>query len=97
MAKKAAPKDTTKESPPTLAEPGGNVLSGIPEYVKRIEQLEEERRELGKDIRDIYDESESAGVDKKVLRMLVSKRRKDAEEQKQLERLLKLYEEALGG
>lgn len=64
--------------------------------VERVERLEEERKGLGNDIKDIYAEAKSAGFDVKVLRLLIAQRRKDAEEVEEQETLLDVYKHALG-
>jgi len=92
--------DATTEKPGT-EKPGraqwGNVsaerLRGL---IERIERLEEERRALGGDIKDIYAEAKSAGFDVKVIRQLIRLRRQDATEVEEQETLLDVYRRALG-
>lgn len=64
--------------------------------VERIERLEEERKALTSDIKDIYAEAKSAGYDVKVLRQLIAIRRKEAAEVEEQESLLDVYRRALG-
>ncbi len=64
--------------------------------VERIERLEEERRALTADIRDVYAEAKSAGFDVKVMRQIIRLRRQDAAEVQEQESLLDLYKRALG-
>ena len=64
--------------------------------VDRIERLEEERKALGGDIRDIYAEAKSAGFDVKVLRQLIRVRRQEASDVEEQETLLDVYRRALG-
>lgn len=64
--------------------------------VERIEALEEERRGLAGDIKDIYAEAKSAGYDPKVLRAIVAERREDAEARAERLALLDTYRAALG-
>ena len=64
--------------------------------VERIERLDEERKALGNDIRDIYAEAKSAGFDVKVLRQLIRIRRMDQEDLDEQEALLDTYKRALG-
>jgi len=63
--------------------------------VERIERLEEERRALAADIRDVYTEAKSAGFDVKVIRQLIRLRRQDLAEVQQQQNLLDLYRRAL--
>lgn len=64
--------------------------------VERIEKLEEERKLLQEDIKDIYTEAKSAGFDPKVLRMLIASRKKDQSEWEEQQALLEAYMKALG-
>ncbi len=64
--------------------------------VERIERLEEERKALAGDIKDIYAEAKSAGFDVKVLRQIIRLRRQDQAEVEEQESLLDLYKRALG-
>ncbi|MEM8790232.1 MAG: DUF2312 domain-containing protein [Pseudomonadota bacterium] len=64
--------------------------------VERVEQLEEEKREIADQIKEIYAEAKANGFDAKTLRRIVSIRRKDAEEREEEEALLDLYMSALG-
>ncbi|MBF0185815.1 MAG: DUF2312 domain-containing protein [Magnetococcales bacterium] len=66
------------------------------EFVDRIERLEEEKAELGQDIRDIYLEAKGNGFDPKIMRQIVSLRKKDRREAAEEEALLQLYKQALG-
>lgn len=64
--------------------------------VERIEKLEEERKHLQADIKDIYTEAKSAGFDVKVLRMVIASRKKDQAEWEEQQALLETYMRALG-
>jgi uncharacterized protein (UPF0335 family) len=83
-------KDGVKDAPP-----GPNVLGHLKGYVERIERLDEEKSGIADDIKSVYAEAKGAGLHVKALRMLVSKRKKDQEEQAELEALLALYEGAM--
>ena len=64
--------------------------------VERIERLDEERKSLGSDIKDIYTEAKSAGFDTKVLRQLIAIRKQEPADVEERETLLDLYRRALG-
>ena len=64
--------------------------------IERIERLEEEKKALSEDIRDVYAEAKANGFDAKVLRRIVSIRKQDANERKEMEEILDLYLSALG-
>lgn len=63
--------------------------------VDRIERFEEERKAIGSDIKDLYAEAKSAGFDVKVLRQLITVRKKDAAEVEEAEIMLDVYRRAL--
>lgn len=65
-------------------------------FVERIERLEEEKRALQEDIKDVYAEAKGAGYDKKMIRKIVSMRRQDAHKRREEEEILDLYLSALG-
>ncbi len=81
---------TTDEKPTNIA---GDRLRSI---VDRIERLEEERKALGNDIKDIYGEAKSAGFDVKVLRQLIRIRKQEPAEIEEQETLLDVYRRAIG-
>ena len=78
------------------AKTGGIAADRLRSIVDRIERLEEERKALGGDIRDIYAEAKSAGFDVKVLRQLIRVRRQEAADVEEQETLLDVYRRALG-
>jgi uncharacterized protein (UPF0335 family) len=82
------------EKPKT--ETGGVAADRLRSLVERIERLEEERKALGNDIKDIYAEAKSAGFDVKVLRQLIRVRRQEPAEIEEQESLLDVYRRALG-
>jgi uncharacterized protein (UPF0335 family) len=64
--------------------------------VQRIERLEEEKKALSEDIREVYAEARANGFDVKALRVVVRLRKQDSEERKEHEAMVQLYREALG-
>jgi len=77
------------------AKTGGIAADRLRSLVERIERLEEERKALGSDIKDIYAEAKSAGFDVKVLRQLIRIRKQEAAEVEEQETLLDVYRRAL--
>ena len=65
-------------------------------FVERIEKLEEERKAIGGDIRDVYSEAKGVGYDVKTMRKIISIRKQDAAERDEQEQLLDVYKHALG-
>jgi len=79
-----------------MAEDGGLAGDRLRSIVERIERLEEERKGIGSDIRDIYAEAKSAGFEVKVVREIVKLRKLDAHDRREQEELLDLYKSAIG-
>lgn len=75
---------------------GGIASDRLRSLVERIERLEEERKALSADIKDIYAEAKSAGFDPKVLRQLIRIRQQEAAEVEEQETILDVYRRALG-
>ena len=79
------------------ADPVPNVAADrLRSIVERIERLDEERKALGSDIKDIYSESKSAGFDPKVIRKLIAIRKQEPADVAEQEALLDTYRLALG-
>jgi uncharacterized protein (UPF0335 family) len=77
------------------AKTGGIAADRLRSLVERIERLEEERKALGSDIKDIYAEAKSAGFDVKVLRQLIRVRKQEPADVEEQETLLDVYRRAL--
>ena len=65
-------------------------------FVERIERLEEEKKALADDIRDVYAEAKGNGFDVKALRTVVRLREQDSQERAEQEAILETYMQALG-
>ena len=65
-------------------------------FIERIERLEEEKKALSDDIRDVYSEAKANGFDVKALRTVVRLRKQDVDERKEQEAILETYLQALG-
>ena len=66
------------------------------QYISRIERLEEDKKNVAEDIKSVYTELKGNGYDAKIIRKLVSIRRKTKEERQEEETLLELYMNAIG-
>jgi uncharacterized protein (UPF0335 family) len=65
-------------------------------FVERIERLEEEKKGIADDIKEVYAEAKGNGFDTKVLRKVIQLRRQEASERQEQEAILDLYMRALG-
>jgi len=70
--------------------------SQLRSVIERIERLEEEKREVAEQIKEVYAEAKSNGFDAKILRKIVALRKKPTEERQEEEAILDLYMSALG-
>lgn len=96
MATALAEKAGTTEKGSDDAKVGGIAVDRLRSLIERIERLEEERKALGNDIKDIYGEAKSAGFDVKVLRTIIRLRKQEPAEIEEQETLLDVYRRALG-
>ena len=65
-------------------------------FVERIERLEEEKQVISDDIKDVYAEAKGTGFDVKILRKVISLRKKQPHEREEEDAILDLYIHALG-
>jgi uncharacterized protein (UPF0335 family) len=84
--------DSTEKDPQV----GGIAADRLRSLIERIERLQEERKALGSDIKDIYAEAKSAGFDVAVIRQLIRIRGREPADVQEEESLLDVYRRALG-
>lgn len=65
-------------------------------FIERVERLEEEKKQIGEDIREVFAEAKSNGFNVKVMRRIVGLRKKDADTRREEEEMLQLYMQQLG-
>jgi len=74
-----------------------NATERLRSIVERIERLEEERKALGEDIKDVFTEAKSAGFDTKVLKEVIRVRKQDRAQAEETQTLREIYMAALDG
>lgn len=79
-----------------MSDTGGVAAERLQSFIERIERLEEEKKNLTADIREVYAESKSSGFDTKTMRKVVALRKLDQSERQEQEALLETYLRALG-
>ncbi len=79
-----------------MADQGGVAADQLRAFVERIERLEEEKKVISDDIKDVYAEAKGNGFDIKILRKVISLRKKKPHEREEEEAILDLYVHALG-
>ena len=75
---------------------GGVAVERLKSFIERIERLEEEKRALSGDIKEVYAEAKGTGFEPKIMRQIIKIRKMDKEEVDEEESLLDLYKRALG-
>ena len=66
-----------------MTEVGGIASDRLRSLIERIERLEEEKKALGSDIRDVYAEAKSAGFDTKIMRTIIKLRKMNASDREE--------------
>jgi uncharacterized protein (UPF0335 family) len=79
-----------------MADRGGVAGERLKSFIERIERLEEEKRALAADIKEVYSEAKGAGFDIKTIREIIKIRRMDEADLDEREALLDTYKRALG-
>ena len=80
----------------TLIPGSGAGADQLTQFIQRIERLEEEKRALMADIRDVYSEAKGTGFEPKIMRQLVKMRAMDRELLQEQDELLETYRAAVG-
>ena len=64
--------------------------------IERVERLEEEKKGIGDDIKDVYSEAKAVGYDAKIMRQIVRLRKMKPDDRREAEMMLETYKNALG-
>ncbi|EMS36054.1 DUF2312 domain-containing protein [Candidatus Liberibacter americanus] len=73
-----------------------NTQEQLRSFIERIERLEQEKKVLSENIKEVYSEAKATGFDIKALRKIISLRKKDEQEWIEEEQILDVYLRALG-
>lgn len=79
-----------------MSDAGATAREQLRSYVERIERLEEEKKSISDDIKDVYGEAKAMGYDTKVLRKVIAIRKQDQNDRMEQEAILDTYLHALG-
>ena len=81
-----------------VTEAGQGEVAGqrLKAFIERIERLEEEKKSVSEDIRDIYGEAKAAGFEVKIIRKLIKLRGMETQKRREEEEILELYKSAIG-
>ncbi|RTL03547.1 DUF2312 domain-containing protein [Candidatus Dependentiae bacterium] len=100
-AKKAKTQQLKEENKSGKGHNGGPNFGGISGeqlrgYITRVEKLEEDKKVISEDIKEVFAEAKANGFDVKIIRKIIALRKMDAAEREELETLIDLYKHALG-
>ncbi|MGW8202998.1 DUF2312 domain-containing protein [Sphingomonas sp. VDB2] len=65
-------------------------------FIERIERLEEEKKGIGEDVKDVYLEAKANGYDGKIMRQVIRLRKMQPHDRQEMEAILQTYLSALG-
>lgn len=80
----------------TSTDVGGIAADRLRSFIERIERLEEEKKGIQDDIKDIFAEAKGTGFDTKVMRQIIRIRKMEKDARQEMDALLELYKAALG-
>jgi len=78
-----------------MPDTAGVAADRLKSFIDRIEHLEEEKKALSEDLKEVYAEAKSAGFDNKVMRQIIRLRKMDQADRREMEELLSVYLHAL--
>lgn len=84
------------QEPDSDTQVGGIAADRLRSIIERVERLEEERKALAADIKDIFTEAKSAGFDVRTVKQIIRLRKQEPAEIEEQETLLDIYRRALG-
>lgn len=79
-----------------MADVGGVAGERLRSFIQRIERLEEEKKTISDDIREVFAEAKSSGFDPKIMRQVLKIRKMETAERQEQDALLETYLAALG-
>jgi uncharacterized protein (UPF0335 family) len=79
-----------------MPEVGGVAGDRLKSFIERIERLEEEKRALAEDIKEVYSEAKGVGFNAKIMRQIIRLRKIDDDDRDEQEALLDTYLRAIG-
>lgn len=65
-------------------------------FIERVERLDEEKKNIAEDIKEVFGEAKATGFDTKIMRKIIKLRKQDLESRQEEEQLTELYLSAIG-
>ncbi len=78
-----------------MVEVGGVAGDRLRSFIERVERMEEEKKALSDDIREIYSEAKGSGFDVKVMRQIIRLRKMADNDRSEMEEILDIYKRVL--
>ena len=94
--KQTAAKERVKNTQEAMKDVGGVSGQRLKSFIERVERLEEEKKGMAEDIRDVYGEAKATGFEPKIIRKVISRRKQNVEKRREEEELVSLYSAAIG-
>ena len=94
--KETAAKLRVQNTQEAIKDAGGVSGQRLKSFIERIERLEEEKKGISEDVRDVYGEAKGTGFDPKIIRKVVSMRKTNLEKRREEAELVALYTSAIG-
>jgi uncharacterized protein (UPF0335 family) len=79
-----------------MTQTGAIAADVLRSFIERVERLEEEKKNIADDIKDVYTEAKSSGFEPKIMRQVVRLRKMETADRQEQEALLDLYSHAVG-
>jgi uncharacterized protein (UPF0335 family) len=89
-------RDESREDSKGAKDTGGVAGQRLRSFLERIERLEEEKKGLADDVKDVYAEANGVGFDVKTMRQIIKLRKLEPEKRREEDELLELYKAAIG-
>lgn len=80
-----------------MVQAGGVAGDQLRSFISRIERLEEEKKGIAEDIKEVYAAAKAVGFDTKIMRKVIGLRKMDQADRQEIEALLDVYMDALEG
>jgi len=78
-----------------MADVGGVAGDRLRSFIERVERLEEEKKALSEDIKEVYSEAKGSGFDVKIMRQIVRLRKMTDNDRSEMEEILDVYKRVL--
>ncbi len=88
--------DQAQSQDDQAADVGGVAGARLKAFIERIERLEEEKKAIAEDVKEVYGEAKATGFEPKIIRKIISTRKIDLQKRREENELLELYMAAIG-